>query len=369
MKKIVMMVKCIDTDGGVERMIPILTRALSCYYNCSILSLFGLKKSLHNIDDLNVIKLYDGFRRLRFIFFSTIYNLIRIIRKEKINIFIIHARGSQIMPLLVKLFINTKIIFCEHSSIAQKEFLKKSFKEKTYDCIFQFCINKFSDRIVLLTEKERKYYLLNNPSTERKLKVIPNFIDNKLLYNLKKYNYHSKEIITVGRIDYAKGFEYLIDVAKLVFKKHLDWQWHIYGDGDIEYKNKIIDLIEQNNLEKHVILQGNYFDIYDLYQNYSFCVMTSRYEGLPMVLLEAKAKKLPLVSFDINSGPSDIIREGIDGFLIKPFDCETMANKICELIEKPKLRQKLSNNAHGNIDRFTKEKIIKEWNDLIDEIK
>lgn len=120
--------------------------------------------------------------------------------------------------------------------------------------------------------------------------------------------------MTVSRIDFVKGFEYLIEVSKLVFARYPDWQWHIYGDGEIEYKNKIIDLIQQNNLQKHIILQGNRSDIYDLYQNYSFYVMTSRYEGLPMVLLEAKAKKLPIVSFDINSGPSDIIRDGIDGF-------------------------------------------------------
>ena len=134
----------------------------------------------------------------------------------------------------------------------------------------------------------------------------------------------------------------------------------------MNYKNEIIDLIKQNNLENHIILKGSSCDIYDLYQDYSFYVMTSRYEGLPMVLLEAKAKKLPIVSFDINSGPSDIIRDGVDGFLIKTFDCEAMANKICELIENPELRQKLSDNAHGNLDKFSKEKIIKQWCDLID---
>ena len=159
-----------------------------------------------------------------------------------------------------------------------------------------------------------------------------------------------------------------MQVAKSVFAKHPDWQWHIYGDGEQNYKNQIIDLIKQNSLENHIILKDNHSEIYDLYQDYSFLVMTSRYEGLPMVLLEAKAKKLPIVSFDINSGPSDIIRDGVDGFLIKPFDCEAMADKICELIENPELRQKLSDNAYGNLDKFSKEKIIKQWCDLIDEL-
>lgn len=369
MKKIAMMVKCIDTDGGVERIIPLLNRELNCYYECSILSLFELKKSLYSIDNLKIIRLNEGVQRIRYIFFHTIYRLIKIIKSYDIDILVIHARGSQIMPLLVKPFTNTKIIFCEHSSILQKIFLKKDLKEKIYDTIFQFCINNFSDQIILLTEKERKNYLKNNKNlTNKKIKVIPNFIDNRLLHNLKQYDKHSKKIITVGRIDFSKGYEYLAYVAKLVFTKYPDWQWHIYGDGEQNYKNQIVDLIKQNDLEKHVILQGNHSDIYDLYQDYSFYVMTSRYEGLPMVLLEAKAKKLPIISFDINSGPSDIVRDGADGFLINPFDCKAMADKICELIENPELRQKLSDNAHGNLDKFSKEKIIKQWCDLIDSL-
>ena len=364
-----MMVKSIDTNGGVERILPLLVRELSLYHKCIILSLFGLKKNLYSMDNLKIIRLNQGMQRIRYIFFYTIYRLIKIIRSYDIDILVIHARGSHIMPLLIKPFTNTKIIFCEHSSILQKNFFEKNLKEKMYDTIFQFCINNFSDQIILLTEKERKNYLKNNKKlTNKKIKVIPNFIDDRLLHNLKKYNKYSKKIITVGRIDFSKGYEYLVNVVKFVFTKHPDWQWHIYGDGEQNYKNQITDLIKQNDLEKYVILQGNHSDIYDLYQDYSFYVMTSRYEGLPMVLLEAKAKKLPIISFDINSGPSDIVRNGVDGFLVEPFDCEAMADKICELIENPELRQKFSDNSHGNLDKFSKEKIIKQWCDLIEEV-
>ena len=95
-------------------------------------------------------------------------------------------------------------------------------------------------------------------------------------------------------------------------------------------------------------------------------VMTSRHEGLPMVLLEAKAKKLPLVSFDIETGPSEIIRDNVDGFLVSPFDINAMSEKICKLIENPELRQRFSDNAYGNIDKFKKETIVAKWINLID---
>ena len=96
--------------------------------------------------------------------------------------------------------------------------------------------------------------------------------------------------------------------------------------------------------------------------------MTSRREGLGMVLLEAKAKKLPLVSFDIHAGPSDIIRDGIDGYLVPPFDTDAMAEKICYLIEHPEARKDFSNHAYGNIDKFRKETILEKWKKLIGEM-
>lgn len=277
------------------------------------------------------------------------------------------GRNSILESAIAALGTSTKVIFCEHVPIGMLSY--DNFKMKFINYIVQKFINNLAYKIVLLTQKDRDNFYINKQHIKKKKLInIYNFIDKKLIKKLKRYCVENKKILTVGRIDYQKGYEYLIEVAKLVFAKHPDWQWHIYGDGETEYKNKIINLIKQNNLQNNIVLQGNHSDIYDLYQNYSFYVMTSRYEGLPMVLLEAKAKKLPIVSFDINSGPSDIVRDGIDGYLIKPFDCNAMADRICELIEKPELRQKFSDNAHGNIYKFSKEEIIKQWCDLIENI-
>lgn len=97
--------------------------------------------------------------------------------------------------------------------------------------------------------------------------------------------------------------------------------------------------------------------------------MTSRYEGLPMVLLEAKANKLPIVSFDIDSGPSDIIRNNLDGYLIEPFDVEEMANKVNFLIESPEKRKIFSANSDVNLEKFSKKNIMNKWLNLINKAK
>lgn len=352
--------------GGTQRVTVILANELRKRYKCHIITLYGNSYSFKVDNSVEIYNLNQNFVRLRYSMFGNLRCLTKYIKNNNIKILFVIGRNCTFLPLLLKFFCNIKIIFCEHQTLKCYDFHHLSFKQKIINGFLQSLIIKNSNKIVTLTKKEADYIKKRFFLNDYKVINIYNSLDENLLNDLLPYDKSNNKIITVGRIDYQKGYEYLVEVAKEIFEKHPDWEWHIYGDGEQNYKNEIIDLIKQNNLENHIILKGSSCDIYDLYQDYSFYVMTSRYEGLPMVLLEAKAKKLPIVSFDINSGPSDIIRDGVDGFLIKTFDCEAMANKICELIENPELRQKLSDNAHGNLDKFSKEKIIKQWCDLID---
>ena len=96
--------------------------------------------------------------------------------------------------------------------------------------------------------------------------------------------------------------------------------------------------------------------------------MTSYYEGLPLVLLEAQQYKLPIVSFNCPTGPSEIIRDGVNGFLVDNYDVDGMVEKISELIENEALRKSFSNNTLLDIEKFSKEKIIQQWLDLIEKL-
>ena len=357
----------LSISGGGERVCVNLANELAEFYSVSLINFYKNDSTYTINNNVNIFYLSEEKKRKYKSFCKYILNLRKYLKDNNIKFILVIGRNSILESAIAALGISTKVIFCEHVPIGMLSY--NNFKDKFINYIVQKFINNLAYKIVLLTQKDKDNFYVHKQNVKKvKLINIYNFIDGKLLKKLKEYCTKNEKIITIGRIDYQKGYEYLVEVAKLVFEKHPDWQWHIYGDGEAEYKNKIIDLIKQNNLQNHIILQGNHSDIYDLYQDYSFYVMTSRYEGLPMVLLEAKAKKLPIVSFDINSGPSDIVRDGIDGFLIEPFDCNAMADKICELIENPEIRQKFSDNAHGNIDKFRKEKIIKQWCDLIENI-
>lgn len=106
-------------------------------------------------------------------------------------------------------------------------------------------------------------------------------------------------------------------------------------------------------------------DIVPVLSKSSIYVMTSRYEGLPMSLLEAKAMKLPSVAFDCPTGPSEIIQDGINGDLVPCYDVEIMSEKICDLISNEVKRMAYSDNAHNNIGKFRMENIVQEWRELL----
>ena len=175
----------------------------------------------------------------------------------------------------------------------------------------------------------------------------------------------SKVIISVGHIRKIKNFIVIPDIAKKVFEKHSDWCWKIYGTMKGEEYEKLELKIKQYGLQDKIIFMGRCEDMNVEYQKASMYVLTSLQEGLPMVLLEAKSNKLPLVSFDIETGPSEIIRDGINGYLIPSYDISKMTESICCLIADNELRESFSDNAGLDLEKFSSERIIGQWNDLI----
>lgn len=215
--------------------------------------------------------------------------------------------------------------------------------------------------IVCITKRDAMLYMSH---TDKKDKI--NQIYNMNAFNAirKPYNRRSKKIISCGYLAPIKGFDMLVDVAKKVFDQHPDWQWDIYGEGN--EKDRLEQLIEKRGLRGKVVLKGYNPNINEIYGQYSFFVMTSRMEGMGMVLIEAQKAGLPVVSFDCKCGPSDVIVNGENGYLISCFDIDNMANKICDLIEHEELRSFFSQNSEMCLAEFEKKVIIDKWYSLLD---
>lgn len=177
----------------------------------------------------------------------------------------------------------------------------------------------------------------------------------------------SKKVISVGRLSFEKGFDYLIDVWRLVAKRHKDWLLDIYGDGPL--RDFIQQQIDELNLSDVITLCGRTPNISEKYTQHSIYIMGSRTEGLGLVLLEASSCGLPLVVFDCPSGPREIVTDGENGYLIPHVgDIDAMAEKICLLIENAELRKQMGEKAQLMVDKFSPLKIKEQWINLFDSI-
>ena len=213
------------------------------------------------------------------------------------------------------------------------------------------------DALILLTQHDADSW-----SGLAKTRVIPNSLP---FYPDHASLCENKKVIFVGRLCEQKGLEYLIKTWEIVSRKHKDWTLHMYGEG--EQKTMLNHLIQESGLENTVIVHQPTLQIMEKYLESSIFLLTSRFEGFGMVLIEAMACGVPVVSFDCPWGPADIINDGEDGFLVEYLNVNEAANKVCKLIESPELRIKMGTTARMNVQRYKRDEIMKQWISLFNE--
>ena len=217
---------------------------------------------------------------------------------------------------------------------------------------------KSFDALVVLTQYDAESW-----RKTKKAVVIPNSMP---FYPQETSSCMSKKVISVGRYDEQKGYDMLIDAWEVVYRTYPDWHLFIYGDGVL--KKDFEQSIKQKHLEQNIILCAPVKDIEQKYLESSMYVMSSRFEGFGMVLIEAMACGLPCISFDCPHGPSDIIKDEIDGLLVENGNVQLLSQKICRLIQDDTLRQQMGIHARKNVLRYSKENIMQQWKDLFERL-
>jgi len=168
-----------------------------------------------------------------------------------------------------------------------------------------------------------------------------------------------KHVLAIGRYDYQKGFDTLLNIWASIDVSKDGWTLDIIGDGPL--REELRHQVERLNLTDSVRLLQPTDHIEDAYLNASIFVMTSRYEGLPMVLLEAQACGLPAIAFACPCGPRDIITDGVNGYLIEDNDTQTFSDRLLMLMGDVALRQRMGEAAVKDSERFTEESIMPQW--------
>ncbi|EPT3993878.1 glycosyltransferase [Campylobacter upsaliensis] len=180
-------------------------------------------------------------------------------------------------------------------------------------------------------------------------------------------NHQQKVVLFLGRFSKEKGVLRLIDIWKKVQEEAKFREWNLVFVGDGVLKEAMQDKINKLNLNDTIIIKPFTKEVEKEYLNASIYAMTSHKEGLPMVLIESASYGLPSIAFDITSGPSDIIENGKSGFLIKNDDLKDYADKLQILMRDENLRKTMGENAKQIVKkRFSKEIILKKWQDLFD---
>lgn len=219
----------------------------------------------------------------------------------------------------------------------------------------------FADYMVTLTERDRQNYLEKTHRKDR-IAVIPNPIEVPSNTSIAR----EKMLITVGRLEYAKGMDMLAEIIPKVLEKSEGWKWYFLGDG--EYRQLLENVRRHHGLEERLILTGTVKDVGSYLQRASIFITASRSEGLPMCILEARAYQIPCIAFDVPAGIPELIHHGVNGFLIPPFDMPDMMEKILCLTEDETLRKNFSAAAATGMEQYYLGEILDRWAKLLDKV-
>ncbi|MBQ3177153.1 MAG: glycosyltransferase family 4 protein [Clostridia bacterium] len=334
-------------SGGTERMTAWLSGQLCKNHTVHILSLRMAKEEVfYPLQDTITHKCLQNAKTT-----GKICEIRRYIHINKIDVMINVDTGMGYIGILAAAGTKAKVITWEHSNFYN------NWNSRWFPMFRKFAA-RYSDVMAVLTERDKRNYETNIRGCVP-VKVLPNPASR----HQNTYDIESKIILSAGLLGKIKRFDLLVPIGKIVFSRHPDWQWFLCGDGP--EREVLENAVQEAGLSDHICFCGSVKDMESMYRRASIYVLTSEMEGLPMVLLEAKSYGLPIISFDIETGPSDIVRDGVNGYLVKSGDTDEMAERICGLIEEDALRKKFSDAAELDMEKFDEGRILELWEQLI----
>ena len=219
-------------------------------------------------------------------------------------------------------------------------------------------VEKYADVVVTLTQGDAKLW-----ENARRVEIIPNFS----AMSINRFSpCTEKRVIAAGRLEWQKGYDLMFEAWKHVEKKHPDWKLDIFGVGRLEKTLK--EQLASSGMKTVTIIPFTP-NISEEYAKSSICVLSSRFEGFSLVLLEAMRHGVPVVSFDCPFGPSEVLEDGKCGFIVPLEDVTALADKLCVLIEDESLRKQFSNAALDRAKTFDVDKIMLRWKKLFEELQ
>jgi glycosyltransferase involved in cell wall biosynthesis len=254
------------------------------------------------------------------------------------------------------------ILFEVHGSIFNSENEIKSnlinkVKQNIEIAFKKLAARKFT-KIILLSEECAKEWTLKNSE------IIPNPI---WFTTDKTADLNTKRAIAVARHSYEKGIDRLLLIWQKVVLVHPEWILDIYGESETNLSYQ--KMAKELNIESKVNFHEPVAAIIDKYQKASLCLMTSRFEGFGMVLLEAMTCGLPCIAFDCPCGPRSLIFNNENGLLIENHNIDVFSESVIQLINDEEKMNRLGKNAVLSVQKYNLDDIMTQWNKLFFQIK
>lgn len=357
-KHILILCSRLDFPAGIERAVVNAANLFSSKQNkVTVLIIDETDEIFYDLDDSVIVykcNLNFGITPIgnklsrKFLFLRDIQTLKKELNRRSPDIVIGTEYHLTIAALLSKNK-KTKVYGWEHHHF---HWLKKNwFWTKLFELVYPKL-----DVVVCNNETEKKLF----ESIGCKAVVIPYSIYKK---DTRIADLKNKRILTVGWLNKRKGVDLIPAIAQKISEKHNDWKWKIIGRGE-EFDRLNMLILEKNLASFIEIIPPTSPELANEYLNTSMLVMTSRFECLPMVLLEATSWGVPCIAFDCPTGPADIISDGVDGFLAPLEDVNTISNRIEDLIIDEEKRKHFGRKAYCNSKRFSPEKVYDLWEQL-----
>lgn len=352
----------ITHTGGIERVISLLCAQFTTSHrdlDIEIVSQFRSSKTLaYDFPGTKITYLseknYDAkphSPQRMFRILGNVLNVRKHFKKNKYDVIVGQAYPNMILLYLAGVSLKN-VVAAEHVYYGYYGSLLQKLRLHIY---------KKCSKVVVLTSKDKECYDKFFPSEHTC--VIPNPV---VLTETYTSPLDSKTIVAIGRIQYQKGFDTLVDVFNRVHEKYPDWIVKIYGDGNL--RKELEQQISNSGLNGVVNLMGRTNEIYKKLREAAFFVLSSRFEGFSMVLVEAQSQGVPAVSFDCPNGPSDIIENGVNGILVENQNKDALYDGISYMIEHPEQRKSMGKKAVENVGRFSSVVICNMWKKLFEGI-
>lgn len=353
-KNICFLVGDISQSGGTERVTTLIASNLVEFskYEISILSLVKGKKpffDLHN--NISVHSLYNQKISFKSNFLGAVWKIRKFIQENKIDTLVVVDSISCIFTVPALIGLNINHICWEHFHFKNDNGVK-------YRVWGRKLAARYCNHIVTLTNKDLEFWKKGLEKVKANLVSIPNPTPYINTFNEPSLNY--KIVISVGRLTQVKGYDLLIEAWKKVCDQNPGWKLYIVGSG--EEKQNLEMLATQLGIMDRIEFTGQTTDVRSFYEKSSIFCLSSRNEGLPMVLLEAQAYGLPIVAFDCDTGPSEIVVNKKNGFLVPNGNIESLAYHLNEIINfEDEKYKKMVFESFLCTQNFKIENILNKW--------